>query len=203
VRPWFLIGGPRLSALASAYLFTSSLPLAAPWGRPVGAVSFSHVCTLSLGLADPTRQRVPNLTPMSLTVDAPTSACSPATSSQPRPFRAPRPTRPLPPAHLHPQSSSLAPSLALRAQPDKLRRRSPKAAAVPRPSLGPHHARSLGTLHRITRSSGHHSVRPFPLSFARSALTRAFLTQLEPAAVDPWPHRLPSILQALLSSHSW
>jgi hypothetical protein len=43
--------------------------------------------SLSLCLANPTRQPVPNLSPTSLAVNAPTSSCSPATSTRPHPFR--------------------------------------------------------------------------------------------------------------------
>jgi hypothetical protein len=56
-----LIGKPRLSAQTRA----SSLPrsLAAPWDRSVGAVSPARAHSPSLYPADPTCQRVPNLSP--------------------------------------------------------------------------------------------------------------------------------------------
>jgi hypothetical protein len=130
-----LIGGPRLSAPTRAPLLFLS-PSCCFVG-PTYRCRFSRTRTRSLSLcpADPTRQPVPNLPPTSLAMDAPMSARSPATSSCPRPFRPCAPLAHFPPTHLRPQSSSLAPSLALRARPDKLRRRSPKTAAVPRPSL--------------------------------------------------------------------
>jgi hypothetical protein len=131
-----------------------------------------HVPALSLCPADPTCQLVPNLSPTSLVVDAPASERSPTTSACPRPFRPRAPLAHFPPAHLHPQPSSLA----LRAQPYKLHRRSPKTAAVSQPLLSPRRALFLGKLRRITHSSGHPSVHSFPLWFARSVLTRALLT---------------------------
>jgi hypothetical protein len=74
----------------------------------------------------------------------------------------PRPARPLPPAHLHPQSNPLAPSLTLRTRPDKLHRRSPKTAAVLRPPLSPYRVCGLDKHRRITRNSGHPSICLFP-----------------------------------------
>jgi hypothetical protein len=126
-------------------------------------------------------------------MDAPTSARSPVTSACPRPFR---PRAPLAhfPCSLVPSVELSCPSLALRMQPDELRLRSPKTATVPRPSLSPHRACSLGKLRGITHSSGHPSVRPFPLWFIQFVLTEALLAQPESAAVDPRLHRLPTIL---------
>jgi hypothetical protein len=109
----------RRAPPVGANLRTSSLPLSLSLfcGANLSAPFLSHARPLSLCPADPTRQPVPNLPPTSLAVDAPTSAHSWATSTRPRPFRPCAPLAHLPPAHLRPQPSSLAPlSLCARDQ---------------------------------------------------------------------------------------
>jgi hypothetical protein len=72
---------------------------------------------------------------------------------------------------LRPQPSSLAPSLALRAQPGSSAAAHRSPPPVPRPPLSPRRAHCLGKLCHITSGSGHPLVCPFPLWFAWSALT--------------------------------
>jgi hypothetical protein len=59
--------------------------------------------------------------------------------------------------------------------------------------LSPCRARPLGKLRRITRSSGHPSVHPFPLWLVRSALTGALLTQPESHHHRPASSSRPSL----------
>jgi hypothetical protein len=107
----------------------------------------------------------------------------------------PVPRSPTTPTHLRPQPSSLAPSLALCMRPAELRRRSPGTAAVLRLFLRPRHDRCPGEFCLTDSSSGHPSVRPQPLWFARSTLTGVFPMQPESAAVDLGLHRLLAVLQ--------
>jgi hypothetical protein len=118
-------------------------------------------------------------------MDTPTTARFPATSVRTRPFRArislvhfPRSfapiaelSRPLSrPAHTTRQSAAT-------------HRSSPP---VPRPSLSPRRAHSLGKLYHITHSSRHRLVRPFLLWFAWSTLTDS-LPQLRRRRPVPSP----------------
>jgi hypothetical protein len=139
-----------------------SLPPAARWASPVGAVSLARTLTLSVPRTPPVS---PSLTsrprPPPWTRPHPRVLQPPP--HNPRPFRASRPARPLPPAHLRPQPSSLAPSLALRTQPDKLHRRSPKAAAVPRPPLSPYRVRCPAEFRLAVSNSGYPLVHLLPL----------------------------------------
>jgi hypothetical protein len=63
------------------------------------------------------------------------------------------PRSPTSPHSLAPSVEPPRPSLTLRTRPDKLRRRSPKTAAVLRPLLSPHRVHGLGKHRRITRNS--------------------------------------------------
>jgi hypothetical protein len=130
--------------------------------------------SLSLCLADPTRQPVPNLPPTSLDVDAATSARSLASSARPRPFR-PVPYLPTSPCSLVPSVELSHPSLALHTRPGKLRHRSPRTTVVPRPLLSPRHARSVGMLCLITCSSGHLLVRTSPSGLPSQCSSEHFL----------------------------
>jgi hypothetical protein len=143
-------GGPRLSAQTCAPLLSLSLLCGANLSAP-----FIFARALSLYIADPTRQPIPNLPPTSSALDAPTSAHSSATFARPRPFR-PRALL----AHFPPLTCALSRALSPCA------RRSPKTTAVPRPSLSPRRIRPLGKLRRITCSSRLPSVSPFPVWFA-------------------------------------
>jgi hypothetical protein len=144
-RPRCLTGGPHLPATArSAHtLSLPSLPPAARWARPVGADPLALVPILSLSLSlsvclsgGPfpsvlaTRSWLPSLCPAD-----PTRPVPPSLTSHPRPHRGrahvcvfsshlltpspplePAPRSPTSPAHLRPQPSTPALSLALRAQ---------------------------------------------------------------------------------------
>jgi hypothetical protein len=87
-----------------------SLPrsLAAPWDRPVGAVALARALSLSLCPTDPTRQRVPNLSP---------TISPPWTHPRPRVLRPrPSPRVPFEPrvllAHLPSSICALCPALS-------------------------------------------------------------------------------------------
>jgi hypothetical protein len=109
---WSLTGEPRLSTPTRAPLLFLSPSRCSV--KPICRCRFSRTRARSLSLcpADPTHQPVPNLPLTSLVVDAPTSARSPATSACPCPFRPHALLAYFAIAHLHPQPSFLAPSLA-------------------------------------------------------------------------------------------
>jgi hypothetical protein len=128
-RPPALTGGPRLSTYSPAHSLPS-FPLTARWASPIGTVCLAHAPALSVLSRGP---------PVSLSL---TSRPHPPPWTRPRthvlrpPPHALAPLEPMPrsptsPAHLRPQPSSLAPSLALLTRPDKFRRRSPNTVVVP------------------------------------------------------------------------
>jgi hypothetical protein len=94
--PQCLTRGSCLSAPTCA--LSLPLSLVALWGGPVGAVSFQ--CARSFSLPRGPHPSIPSVSltsrPRSPAADAPTTACSPATSARPHPFRSPHTTRPLP-----------------------------------------------------------------------------------------------------------
>ena len=127
---------PARRTLARAH--SSPLPLAAQWGRPIDAEPSALVATLARCSVGPPSQHLaahlpltlaghgphlsatplfPNLPPALSVMDAPTTACFPATTSAPEPFSAAHAHSLTPLAQLRPQPSTLAPSLALRARP--------------------------------------------------------------------------------------
>jgi hypothetical protein len=175
-----LIGGPHLSAQTQA----PSLPrsLAAPWDRPVGAVSLAHAHLPSLCPTDPTCQHVPNLSPM----------ISPSwTRPRPRILRPrPSPGAPFEPcallARLPSSICALCPALSLCP-------REPRTSATARRHPPPILWSSLrlcpvkchGELRLAISYSGHPSVCPPPLWSAWSTLTEVVLAQPEPC------HRCP------------
>jgi hypothetical protein len=122
---------------------------------------FLHALALFLPRR-PHPSAIPNLSPTS----------PPWTCPCPRVLRPPpHALAPLEPAPCSPTSPcSLVPSAKL-SRPLACPARAPDYSVaahrslppVPRLSLGPRRARSLGKLRRITCSSGHPSVRPFPL----------------------------------------
>jgi hypothetical protein len=125
-RPQPLTGGPRLSAPARAHV-SLSLSLSSArcqWGRFVGAVSFSaHERPLSLPRGPHPSDPVPNLGLCTLAVDAPMSACFPATSACPDPFRARTPLAHFPLlicALSQAPSPSLSPCMCIQAAPPPL-----------------------------------------------------------------------------------
>jgi hypothetical protein len=143
-----LSSGPRLSTRTPIY----SPALADRWVPSVGPFPFEPLALL--------------------TVDVPTSARFPAMTHAPKPFldtaliHSPFPTQ------LRPQPSALALSLSLctRAQGPP-----PPLAVVSRPFCGRRRrVHCLGKLRLITCNLGRPSVRPLPLWFAWSTLTRAF-----------------------------
>jgi hypothetical protein len=165
-------------------VLTLSLPLAALWGRYVGAVPFP-VPAPSLGPAEPTCQSSPTSRPRSPTVDAPTSAHSPATSSRPTPLLSPVPCSPTSPRSFAPSADPLALSLALRARPENSATAHHWSLSVLRSPSHPCPVLCLGEFRLTVSYKGHPSVCPPLLWFAWSALTGVVLAQPKPRLRRP------------------
>jgi hypothetical protein len=86
---------------------------------------------------------------------------------------------------LRPQPNPLALSLALHARPESSATAHRRLSAILQPSSSPRPVCCLGEFRLTVSYSGHPLVFPSPLWFARSALTGAFLTQLEPRRCRP------------------
>jgi hypothetical protein len=180
----------------------SPFSLAAPWARSVGAVVSPVRSLLSLSYR-PHLSAIPNLPPtiprrgrahvhaflghvlasvslLSPTPCSPTSPCSLARSAEP-----PRPL-----------------SLALRARPESSATTHRRPPSVLRPPSSPRPVRCLGELRLTVSYSGHPLVCSFPLWFARSPLTGAFVAQPSPAAVDLKLLAPPPSSEPPRSSHS-
>jgi hypothetical protein len=91
---------------------------------------------------------------------------------------------PLPPAHLRPQPSTLALSLALRVHPGSSAAAHRSLSSVLRPPSSPRHARCLGEFRLAVSNSVHPSVHPQPLWSARSVLTGVFPCNRSSATID-------------------
>jgi hypothetical protein len=156
-----------------------SLPLSLPRGLGLSAPFISPARSLPSLSRRPHLLDVPNLSPTTPTVDGPTSARSPATTPRPCPFWSPRPARPPFLAHSRPQPNPLALSLALPARTESSATAHRRPLPVLRSPSRPRPVLCLGESRLAVSCSGHPSVCPPPLWFARPALTGAVLAQPE------------------------
>jgi hypothetical protein len=129
------------------------------------------------------------------------SVCFPATPHALAPLE-PAPRSPTPPAHLRPQPSTLALSLALRTHPGSsaAAHRNPPSFYDRRWALVAPVASVSFALPSATRDTPRFALSPSSLLGPRSP--ECFPVQSESAAVDPRLHRVPTVTQAPLSLHS-
>jgi hypothetical protein len=166
-----LLGGPGLSAPTRPHV----LSLAVPWDLPVSA-DRPFALVPSLCPVDPTCQPPPPVTNLPPTPPPwmATSTQSLATSARPRPFRA-RTLLAHFPLLICALSRALLPCAHLGTS--AAAHRSP--SFVLRPPSSPRRARCLGEFCLAMSNSGHPSIRPQSLWFARSALTGVLSVQPE------------------------
>jgi hypothetical protein len=164
-----LTGGPRLSAYPTRAL-SPSLSLSLLYGASLSAPIPSRTCSSSLSLPrGPHPSRPSSLTsrPRNPAVDARTFVHFLATSARPDPFKAPTPLAHFP---LLICTLSRAPSPSL--SPNTCVQVAPMLLTVVRcPFYGPRRSRCLSEFRLAVSNSGHLSVRPQSLWFARSTLT--------------------------------
>jgi hypothetical protein len=127
---------------------------------------------------------VPNLLLAHSAVDAPTSCVSQPPPHAPDLLLALVLHSHTPLAQLRPQPNTLAP-LSLCARPGSFATTHRSLPSVLRSPSSHRRARCLGEFRLTVSNSGHPSVRPQPLWFAQSTLTRVFPVQPESATIDP------------------
>jgi hypothetical protein len=209
-----LIGGPRLSAHPARSLSPLAPPLAARWGRPVGAGSLraralalsvpwsplvsAETRSLARSLSDSWGPSVgPFLSepPALPSVDVPTSARFLATPPHARAFSGPRPRSLALPRSVCPQPSTLALSLALRARPGSSAAARRGLAPVLQSPSSHRRVRCLGKICLIDCNPGRSSVRTSPSGSLGLRSPELSSRSQRAATVNPSPRCVPATIQ--------